>query len=94
MRIIVLILVMVPLYAGTSTINHKETKTKIIEYEFEKINVSVVEDSLTSTNEKYIRSHFTGQDNETFKVYPNPVSDILYLELLETCSVQIQSDWF
>lgn len=58
-------------------------------YELEKINVSVIKDSLTSTIEKYIKSHFTGQDKEIFKVYPNPVSDILYLELLENCSVQI-----
>ena len=57
--------------------------------EVEIINVSVVKDSITSTIEKYIRSHFTGQDNDTFKVYPNPVSDILYLELMENCSVQI-----
>ena len=50
-------------------------------HEIKIVDVSVVEDSLTSTSEKFIRSHFTGQDNNTFKVYPNPVSDFLYLDL-------------
>ena len=58
-------------------------------HEFEKINVSVVEDTLTSTNEKYRSANFTGPDNAVFKVYPNPVSDILYLEVWENCSVQL-----
>jgi len=45
--------------------------------EIEIINVSAVENNITSYTEEYHRFYLSGQGHNTYKVYPNPVSDIL-----------------